>query len=140
MNIRQAAHDSGLSTDTIRFYERERVLPRPPHQDNGYRRYTEDHVSILRLAKGLRDLGLPLAEVRGILAVAHDATCSDIRMTLMERLKQTRKDLDERIRGLTETSRHVESILDGLNQMQPSDERVPGIVSCQCLGLVQGPA
>ncbi len=60
MNIQEAAHRSGLSADTIRFYERKGVLPRPPRGANGYRQYTEEHVATLEFARGLRDLNLPL--------------------------------------------------------------------------------
>ncbi len=60
MNIREAAATSGLSADTIRFYEKKGVLPRPPRRDNGYRSYTDEHVATLRLARGLKDLGLGL--------------------------------------------------------------------------------
>ncbi len=69
MNIQEAAEASGLSADTIRFYERKRVLPRPPRAANGYRAYTEEHLATLRLTKSLRDLGLPLSEIGSIVAV-----------------------------------------------------------------------
>ena len=56
MNIQKAAEASGLTADTIRFYEREGVVPPAPRRENGYREYTSEHVAVLRLARGLRDL------------------------------------------------------------------------------------
>ncbi|HWQ28729.1 MAG TPA: MerR family DNA-binding transcriptional regulator, partial [Dehalococcoidia bacterium] len=56
MRIGEAARASGLSIDTIRFYERTGTLPAPPRGANGYRRYTPEHVETLRLAAGLRAL------------------------------------------------------------------------------------
>ncbi len=69
MNIQQAADASRLSPHTLRFYERKGVLPRPPRSPNGYREYTEEHVATLRLAKGLRELELPLSDVAPILSI-----------------------------------------------------------------------
>ncbi len=70
MNIRQAANASSLTPDTIRFYEKKGILPHPPRLASGYRHYAEEHVSTLRLANGLREFELPLAEVAPILSVA----------------------------------------------------------------------
>ncbi|MCH8008868.1 MAG: MerR family transcriptional regulator [Chloroflexi bacterium] len=70
MNIGEAADASSLTPDTIRFYEKKGILPRPPRLASGYRHYTEEHVATLRLAKALRELESPLAEVAPILSVA----------------------------------------------------------------------
>ena len=56
MNIGEAANASSLTPDTIRFYEKKGILPRPPRLASGYRHYTEEHVATLRLAKALREL------------------------------------------------------------------------------------
>lgn len=136
MNIREAARTSGLSADTIRFYERKGVLPRPPRRENGYRSYTAEHVRTLRLARGLRDFGLPLAEVGAILPVAHDGTCDDLRETLTRTLPDALTAIEGRIRELRRTSDHLTSILDGLREMQPRDSRVPGMEPCGCVELV----
>lgn len=47
MRIGQLARSVGVDTQTIRFYEREGLLPPPERQDNGYRIYTERHVERL---------------------------------------------------------------------------------------------
>ena len=78
MNIQRAAVASGLSADTIRFYEREGILPLPPRRPNGYRNYSEDHVETLRLAVGLRALGLSLSEMSSALTLAHEGRCAGV--------------------------------------------------------------
>jgi DNA-binding transcriptional MerR regulator len=136
MNIRQAASASGLSSDTIRFYEKKGVLPSPPRQENGYRTYTEEHVETLRLARGLRDLGLPLDDVADILPVAHDGTCGDLRETLVTTLEGACEEVERRIVDLTRTRGELGSILDGVRAM-PADARdVPGMTACGCVQLV----
>jgi MerR family transcriptional regulator, copper efflux regulator len=135
MNIQQAAAASGLSADTIRFYEKRGVLPKPPRRSNGYRDYTDDHVETLRLARGLRGLDVPLADVSPILGVAHDGTCGDLRWTLIERLSSVLSDVDVRLGELRRARRQLTAILEGLREMEPDQARVPGTVACECIQL-----
>lgn len=138
MNIRQAAESSGLSADTIRFYERRAVLPQPPRRPNGYRDYSERHVETLRLAVGLRALGLSLDEMSAMLALAHDGTCGDVRAALGDTLAGALSQLDGRIVELALSRRHVAEILAGLQRMRPGDETVPGMTPCACVQLLEG--
>lgn len=135
MNIQKAADASGLTADTIRFYEKEGVVPPAPRRENGYREYTDEHVAVLRLARGLRDLGAPLTDVATILPVAHDGTCGDLREALVETLTGVLSGITTRIEDLRRTSREVTVILDGLREMQPADSRVPGLDGCRCVEL-----
>ena len=138
MNIREAAMASRLTPDTIRFYEKKRVLPRPPRLPNGYRHYTTEHVATLRLAKGLRELELSLAEVAPILTVAHDGTCGEIRESMTKTFARTLGALSERIEELQKTRDHLTSLLRGLEKMRPKDLAVPGVDSCECVVMVAG--
>jgi DNA-binding transcriptional MerR regulator len=137
VNIRRAAESCGLSADTIRFYERRAVIPQPPRRPNGYRDYSERHVETLRLAFGLRALGLSLDEMGAVLGLAHDGTCGDIRSALGETLAGALSQLDARIVELALSRRHVAGILEGLQQMRPGDEAVPGMTPCACVRLVE---
>lgn len=136
MNIKDAAKAVGLTPDTIRFYERTGVLPRPPRRPNGYRHYTEEHVATFRLAKGLRQFGLPLRDVAPILAVAHDGTCHDVRQTMVGTFTQTLEDLDTKILELTRAREHLAALLRGLRRMKPTELSVPGVQPCECIRLV----
>ncbi len=136
MNIGEAANASSLTPDTIRFYEKKGVLPRPPRLASGYRHYTEEHVSTLRLAKGLRELELPLAEVGPILAIAHDGTCGEIRESMTSTFAKTLRDLDARIEELEQARDHLSSLLQGLRKMGRWDVSVPGVEACECVRLV----
>ena len=136
MNIQRAAEASGLSADTIRFYERKGVLPRAPRRQNGYRDYTDDHLATLHLVGGLRHLQLSLADMRMIAQVSHDATCGDLRTTLIERLGDVLVETAERIHQLEHTCENVERLLDGLRSMSDRQRRVPGTNPCKCVQLV----
>ena len=136
MNIGEAAAASSLTPDTIRFYEKKGILPRPPRLASGYRHYTEEHVSTLRLAKGLRELELPLAEVAPILSVAHDGTCGEVRDSMTSTFTKTLRDLDARIEELDQARGHLSGLLRGLREMRPKDIIVPGVDACECVRMV----
>lgn len=136
MNIRQAANASSLTPDTIRFYEKKGILPLPPRLANGYRHYTDEHVATLRLAKGLRELELPLSDMAPILAVAHDGTCGEIRESMIATFAQAFGALNDRIRELQEARNHLSGLLVGLREMRPKDVAVPGVEACECVRLV----
>ena len=67
MNISQLAKTIGVSTDTVRYYEKQGLLQAPTRQDNGYRSYTVTHLEAIRFVRGAQSLGFSLAEIRLIL-------------------------------------------------------------------------
>ena len=136
MNIGKAAEASRLTPDTIRFYEKKGILPHPPRLASGYRHYTDEHVATLRLAKGLRELELPLAEVAPILLVAHDGTCGEIRESMTRTFNRAISGLSDRIEELEEARDHLSGLLQGLRMMRPKDVAVPGVEACECVRLV----
>ena len=62
MRIGELAGELGVSSDTLRFYERSGLLPRPPRGENGYRDYGALDVERLRLIIELRRLDIPIAD------------------------------------------------------------------------------
>ena len=136
MNIQEAAAASRLTPHTIRYYERKGILPRPPRGPNGYRQYTKEHVATLRLAKGLRELELPLSDVAPILLVAHDGTCGEVRESMSRAFANTLSDLDTRIEELEHARSHLRSLVRGLRSMRSRDVAVPGVEACECVRMV----
>ena len=65
--IGEAAAQSGVSADTIRYYERIGVLPKPPRSDSGYRRYTDAHVGRIVFVRNAARFGFPLKELSSFL-------------------------------------------------------------------------
>lgn len=69
--IGELARLTGVTAETIRFYERERVLPRPKRAGSGrYRTYERADADRLRFVRHARDLGFSLDDVRELLALA----------------------------------------------------------------------
>jgi DNA-binding transcriptional MerR regulator len=65
--IGEAAARSGVSADTIRYYERVGVLPSPPRSDAGYRRYSDASVARITFVRNAARFGFPLKELAGFL-------------------------------------------------------------------------
>lgn len=67
LTIGKAATLSGLSVDTIRFYEREGLLPQPRRTESRYRLYDESVISRLRFIRRAKQLGFTLKEIQELL-------------------------------------------------------------------------
>lgn len=65
----ELARLAGVSTDTLRFYEREGLLAKPPRTSGNYRVYPADALKRIQLVRGGLSLGFSVAELRQLLAV-----------------------------------------------------------------------
>ncbi|MGH9486729.1 MAG: MerR family transcriptional regulator [Terriglobales bacterium] len=94
MQIGAVAAAAGVKVDTVRFYERQRVLPVAPRAANGYRAYSAAAIERLRIIRQLQGLGLTLAQIRELLQAAEGAPACT---TVQERLIAQRRKLREQI-------------------------------------------
>ena len=108
MRIGDLARHCDVNIDTIRYYERQVLLPTPDRQASGYRRYQIPDISRLQFVRRAKALGFTLHEIRELLAL------SDHREVDVGELKAVAaaKLADVEVR-LAELSR----IRDGLHQL-----------------------
>lgn len=90
MRISEAALQSRLSADTIRFYEREGLLQPIARSPQGSREFSAQDLRWLRLFERLRSTGMPLADMKRYadLAQAGPSTASARRQMLQAHLKR----------------------------------------------------
>lgn len=94
MRINEASAHSGLSQDTIRFYEKSGMLPRIARDARGWRDFSGEDLGWLTVLERLRSTGMPLDDVKRFAASAH-ASDSDstaqcrLRLHLLEKHAQT---------------------------------------------------
>ena len=67
MQIKELASATGVDIETIRYYERQGLLPEPARRDNGYRDYQAAHLERLSFIRHCRALDMPLADIRRLL-------------------------------------------------------------------------
>ena len=99
MRIAEAASKSGLSIDTIRYYEKSGILPEIQRGPDGQRRFSSENVEWLSLLSSLRDTGMSTETMRRFAALyrAGDHTIPERKEILVahsELLKKRRAELD----------------------------------------------
>jgi DNA-binding transcriptional MerR regulator len=77
MLIGELSRHLGVSADTLRFYERSGILPRPPRGENGYREYGPAELDRVRLLLDLRRLDLPLDEAARLAGWCQAGHCTE---------------------------------------------------------------
>ena len=89
LKIGELASKSGLSRDTIRFYEREALLPQPQRTPAGYRLHSPDVVARLSFIKQAQALGFSLTEIRDLLDGYHDESeCRHVASLLRQKIAE----------------------------------------------------
>ncbi|HKJ94212.1 MAG TPA: helix-turn-helix domain-containing protein [Gammaproteobacteria bacterium] len=108
MRIGDLAGNTGVNIETIRYYERVGILPRPVRAANNYRIYSAAHERRLRFVRRARDLGFTLDEVRVLLRMIDggDYTCEQVKAVGAEHLEAVRSKIAD--------LRHMETTLTAL--------------------------
>ena len=109
MKIGELASLSGLSIDTIRFYEKQGLIPPPQRTDSNYRVYDADTPRRLIFVRKARDLGFTLQEIGQLLALSEDghAGAGDVK----ERAQTKLGELDRKIAEMQEMRRSLEKLV-----------------------------
>ena len=110
MTIGAVAKRVGVAIDTIRYYEREGLLPEPLRRASGYRSYDDSAVRQLRFIRRAKDLGFTLEEIRDLLALSADRQrgVKAVKKRAQERLAA----IDARIAELTRVREGLEQLVD----------------------------
>ncbi len=109
MKIGGVAKLSGVGIETIRFYERKRLLEVPERRPSGYRQYDESTVQRLDYIRRAKELGFTLAEIRELLELsfAEHAGCVHVR----QRAEAKITDIENKIRDLQRMKRSLRAII-----------------------------
>jgi DNA-binding transcriptional MerR regulator len=97
MHIGRVAKKIGLTPDTIRFYERNSLIPRPSRSAGGFRQYADADLETLRFIRQAQHLGFSLKEVRelGALRSSRLQPCAPVCLRLEKKLLQVRQKLSD---------------------------------------------
>ena len=86
---------TGVNIETIRYYERIGVVPKPPRTEGGHRIYDETSARRLAFVSRGRQLGFTLAEIRSLLALVdeHEHTCADVKALTLRHASEARRKI-----------------------------------------------
>ncbi|MFQ5798975.1 MAG: MerR family transcriptional regulator, partial [Bacteroidota bacterium] len=70
LTIGQLAKATHVGVETVRYYERRGLLPKPPRRESGYRQFPVDAIRRIRFIKRAQNLGFSLREISRLLALS----------------------------------------------------------------------
>lgn len=116
LTIGKLAEQTGVSADTLRYYEKMGLLEGASRSQAGYRLYDQDTVRVVRFIRGAKELSFTLDEIKQLLTLkqSDQSTCGEI-------LKHTEakiKEAEHRIKDLKE----IRKVLKGLAEQCPADD------------------
>jgi Cd(II)/Pb(II)-responsive transcriptional regulator len=130
MKIGELSEASGTPIETIRFYEREGLVPAPARTASNYRTYEDGHVQRLAFIRRCRSLDMALDEVRALLRF-RDAPSDDC--------GEVNKVLDEHIGHVTERVRELRALERQLRELRAQCQSTESGDACGILEQLSQP-
>ena len=102
------ANQAGVNIETLRYYERQGIVSKPPRTSSNYRVYPEETVRRVRFVKRAQELGFSLNEIKELLALraTRGAKCEDVRSQALHKIAE----IEQKIQAL----QAMKNALDGL--------------------------
>ena len=93
MTIGELAAAAQVGVETVRYYEREGILPEPPRSRSGYRQYNDDDLWRLNFIRRGKGLGFTLREISELLGLGEHRSAAEVRRVTKARLARVNDDL-----------------------------------------------
>lgn len=116
ITIGKLAEMTGVSADTLRYYEKMKLIAAETRSPAGYRHYHPDAVRVVRFIRGAKELSFTLDEIRQLLTLktSDKATCAEI----LKHTESKIKEAETRILELKE----IKTVLKALAKQCPADD------------------
>ena len=124
LNIGQVAERTGLTVETVRFYEKKALIDEPQRSHAGYRQYPPETVKRVQFIQNAKDVGFTLKDIEELLALTRNpgTSCRDIKQRAMQKIEE----VDHKIREL-------QRIHDALERMITKCDGRSGLSECPIL-------
>lgn len=107
MTISEVSEKYSLTADTIRYYEKEGLIPRVPRTKNGIRDFDEETCSWIEFIKCMRNAGLEIEILKQYVTLFKQG---------IRTIKERKMLLEEQRNKLLEKQKNINATLDRLNQ------------------------
>ncbi len=109
LTVGKLAGAAGVSPNTVRFYEKQGLMPVPPKTESGYRAYDPGDVERLLFIKQAQHCGFTLTEIKALLQLRDEQSscCNDVRSKVIEK----KLELEARIKAMREMSRALDGLI-----------------------------
>jgi MerR family mercuric resistance operon transcriptional regulator len=116
--IGRVAKLAGVNVETIRYYQRRRLLPEPKKPHTGFRRYSVDIVKHIRFIKRSQALGFTLEEISELLWLEEARTCAATKTLAVRKLQL----IDRKLTALAAMRETLEALVQQCEPDQPAKE------------------
>ena len=111
----ELAREAGVNVQTLRYYERRKLLPAPERSPSGYRQYTKEDLRRVRFIKRAQELGFSLEEIRDLLSLRVEGAeaCDEVREKTEAKMWEVDRKMMDLRRVKKTLSRLVEACHEG---------------------------
>lgn len=113
---------TGTNIETIRYYERIGLLPKPPRTSSNYRDYGQTELGRLSFIRRARDLGFSLDQVRALLSISGDRSCDCVGIDQIA--KAHLAEVDRKLADLTALRKELKAVIDSCDGGVVADCRI----------------
>lgn len=134
-SIGEMARTGNCKVQTVRYYEKIGLLPKPARNAGNQRVYSREHYNRLRFIRHSRALGFSLDQIRQILALNDEPThsCEEVDRIAREHLR----DVESKIQRLLSLKKELERMISECAGNRVADCRVIEILSDHALCLTE---
>lgn len=129
MNIGRLAALAAVNIDTIRYYERQGLLPPAARSASGYRKYSSSDLERLRFILRSKELGFTLAEIGDLLSLTSDRATD---------MRGVRRKAEERLEQVEGKIAELKRVRRGLKQLIESCPGKGELMSCPIVAALSG--
>ncbi len=104
-SIHEVCERTGLTAHTLRYYEKENLLPNVSRSSGGFRQYSEEDLETLGMICCLKNTGMSLQDISRFMALTREGD-----QTLRERCELLKKHRATVIAGMEEMQRHLDKV------------------------------
>ena len=133
LTIGELAKETGVPTKTIRFYESIGLIEEPERQENGYRVYPESRIEELTIIKNVRDLGLPIPQIKKLMRGCENGDCSHSGEYIDKEIAEYMGVLNTKINQLTHLKAQLQKLRKNVAQCEGE---TCGTYCCNVLGQI----
>ena len=121
LTIGKIATLANVSTDTLRYYEREHLIEPAAKSEGGYRLYNQDALRRISFIKQAQQCGFTLTEIRALLTLrkSNEACCNDVRRLALEK----RLQLEAKIKAMQVMPKALHNLIETCSvESRPLDD------------------
>jgi DNA-binding transcriptional MerR regulator len=125
--IQRAAAETGVSRDTLRYYEKIGILPGIGRSESGHRRFTDDDMGWIKLVQCLRSTGMPIEDLHAYAELVQrgDSTAAERLQLLENHRERIQGEMQELATALELVERKIAGYdrLIARGDLEPPDHR-----------------